>query len=54
MWSLCKNEGGSTMVAVGIVSFILGGFVGTLIMALCVAASNEEEKRERDEKNVFK
>lgn len=41
-------------VAVGIVSFILGGFVDTLVMALCIAVSNEEEKRERDEKNVSK
>lgn len=36
------------MVAVGVISFIIGGFVGTSIMALCVAARNEEDRRERD------
>lgn len=36
------------MIAVGVISFIVGGFVGTLIMALCVAARNEEDKREQD------
>ena len=32
------------MVAVGVISFVIGGFVGTLIMALCVAARNEKDK----------
>lgn len=40
------------MVAVGVISFIVGGFVGTLIMALCVAAHNEEDRRERDADNL--
>lgn len=39
------------MVAVGVISFIVGGFVGTLIMALYVAAYNEEDRRERDADN---
>lgn len=39
------------MVTVGVISFIAGGFVGTLIMALCVAARNEENRRERDTEN---
>lgn len=39
------------MVTVGVVSFIAGGFVGTLIMALCVAAYNEEDKRKREAEN---
>ena len=39
------------MVAVSTISFIIGGFVGTLIMALCVAAHNEEGRRERDADN---
>lgn len=39
------------MITVGVISFIVGGFVGTLIMALCVAARNEEDKRERDADN---
>ena len=39
------------MVAVGVISFIVGGFVGTLIMALCVSAHNEEDRRERDADN---
>lgn len=39
------------MVAVGVISFIIGGFVGTSIMALCVAAHNEEDRRERDADN---
>ena len=34
------------MVAVGVISFVIGGFVGTLIMALCVAARNEEDRRD--------
>lgn len=34
------------MVAVGVISII-----GALIMALCVAAHNEEDKRERDADN---
>lgn len=40
------------MVAVGVISFIVGGFVGALIMALCVAAHNEEDRRERDADNL--
>ena len=51
MWSVCKNKGGITMVAVGVISFIIGGFVGTLIMALCVAARNEEDRREQNADN---
>ena len=39
------------MVAVGVISFIIVGFVGTLIMAVCVAACNEEDRRERDVDN---
>lgn len=39
------------MVAVGVISFIVGGFVGTLIMALCAATHNEEDRRERDADN---
>lgn len=39
------------MVAVGIISFIVDGFVGMIIMALCVAAHNEEDRRERDADN---
>lgn len=39
------------MVTVGVISFIAGGFVGTLIMALCVAACNEEDRREQDTEN---
>ena len=39
------------MVAVSTISFIIGGFVGTLIMALCVATRNEEDRRERDADN---
>lgn len=39
------------MVAVGVISFIIGGFVGTFIMALFVAARNEEDRRERDANN---
>ena len=39
------------MVAVGVISFIIGGFVGILIMILCVAARNEEDSRERDADN---
>lgn len=39
------------MVGVGVISFIIGGFVGTLIMALCVAARNEEDKREQNANN---
>ena len=39
------------MVAVGAISFVIGGFIGTLIMALCVAARNEEDMRERDADN---
>ena len=39
------------MVAVGVTSFAIVGFVGTLIMALCVAARNEEDRRERDADN---
>lgn len=42
------------MVAIGIISFIVGGFVGTLIMALCVAARNEEDRREREAYNSNK
>lgn len=33
------------MIALGVISFIIGGFVGTSIMALCVAARNEEDRR---------
>ena len=39
------------MVAVGLISFVIVGFVGTVIMALCVAARNEEDRRERDADN---
>ena len=39
------------MVAVGVISFVIGGFVGTLIMALCVAARNEDDKREQNADN---
>lgn len=39
------------MLAIGVISFIIGGFVGTFIMALCVAARNEEDRRERDADN---
>ena len=39
------------MVAVGVISFIIGGFVGTSIMALRVAARNEEDRRERNADN---
>lgn len=41
------------MVAVGVISFVIGGFVGTLIMALCVAArnENEEDRREQEAEN---
>ena len=39
------------MVAVGAISFVIGGFVGTLIMALCVAARNEDDKREQNADN---
>lgn len=39
------------MVTVRVISFIAGGFVGTLIMALCVAAHNEEDRREQDTEN---
>ena len=39
------------MVTVGVISFIASGFVGTLIMALCVAARNEEDRREQDTEN---
>lgn len=39
------------MIAVGVISFVIGGLVGTLIMALFVAAHNEEDRRERDANN---
>ena len=39
------------MVGVGVISFIIGGFIGTLIMALCVAAHNEEDRREQNADN---
>jgi hypothetical protein len=39
------------MVAVSVISFIVGGFVGMIIMALRVAARNEEDRRERDTDN---
>lgn len=39
------------MVAVSTISFIIGEFVGMIIMALCVAARNEEDRRERDADN---
>lgn len=39
------------MVAVSVISFIVGGFVGTSIMALCVAARNKEDRRERNADN---
>lgn len=39
------------MVTVGVISFIAGGFVGTLIMALCIAARNEEDRREQEVEN---
>ena len=39
------------MVIVGVISFVAGGFVGTLIMALCVAARNEEDRREQEAEN---
>ena len=38
------------MVAVSVISFIVGGFVGTSIMALCVAR-NKEDRRERNADN---
>ena len=40
------------MVAVGVISFVIGGFVGTLIMALCVAARNEEDRRESNMEKI--
>ena len=40
------------MVAVGAISFVIGGFVGTLIMALCVAARNEEDRRESNMEKI--
>ena len=39
------------MVAVGVTSFVIGGFVGTLIMALCVASRNEEDRIEQNADN---
>ena len=39
------------MVAVGVISFVIGGFIGTLIMALCVAARNEDDRREQNADN---
>lgn len=39
------------MVTVGVVSFIAGGFIGAMIMALCIAAHNEEDRREQDAEN---
>ena len=39
------------MASVGAISFVIGGFVGTLIMALCVAARNEEDRREQNANN---
>ena len=39
------------MIAVGVISFIIGGLVGTSIMALCVATHNEEDRRERNADN---
>ena len=39
------------MVVVSTISFLIGGFVGTLIMALCVAARNEEDRREQNANN---
>ena len=39
------------MVTVGVISFIIGGFVGTLIITLFVAARNEEDRREQDANN---
>ena len=39
------------MLAVGIVSFILGSFAGTLIVALCIAAHDDDDRRERDADN---
>ena len=39
------------MVGVGVISFIIGGFVGTLIIALCVAARNEDARREQNANN---
>ena len=39
------------MVGVGVISFIIGGFVVTLIMALCVAEHNEEDRREQNASN---
>ena len=39
------------MVAVSTISFVIGEFVGTLIMALCVAARNEDDRREQNADN---
>ena len=39
------------MVAVRTISFLIGEFVGMIIMSLCVAARNEEDRRERDADN---
>lgn len=39
------------MVTVGVISFIAGGLIGAIIMALCVAARNEEDRREQDAEN---
>lgn len=33
------------MVAVGVISFVIGGFGSMMIMALCVAAHNEEDSK---------
>ena len=44
-------RGGLNMVAVSTISFLIGEFVGMIIMALCVAAHNEEDRRERDADN---
>ena len=39
------------MVAVSTISFLIGEFVGMIIMALCVAARNEEDRREQNAYN---
>lgn len=36
------------MVAVGLIGFIFGIFVGVSITALCVTVQNEEDRREKD------
>ena len=40
------------MVAVGVISFVIGGFVGTLIMKLCKNARNEKDRRESNMEKI--